>query len=83
VESYLRNNNKIIVVPNRLIDEFGKIAHANNFGLIEIMDREKVNFDLFTEVDIMKAISRGLINRKGDEIVWGGIVRESISIHKL
>ena len=71
MENWIKKNDKIIVVPNRLIDESGKIAHANNFGLIEIMDREKVNFNLFTQIDIMKAISRGLINRKGDEIVWG------------
>ena len=85
VEIYLRKHDKAIVVPNRLID-FGfrkVIAHGNNFGMIEILDRRNVDFGVFTEIDIMEAISRGLINRKGDEIVWGGAVRCSISIKKL
>lgn len=81
-KKHLDDNNKIIVIKKTLIVE-GRPRHGNDFGFIEVIDKSRFDEKSQTQIGIFTAISRGLINRKGDEIVWGGVVRESILIRKL
>jgi hypothetical protein len=85
-EKHLTEKGKVLIVPiHRWDNEQDKPAHANSGGFVEIVFQESSEEIEGREIDLMTAISRGLVtyDKENEEVVWGGIVRYSISIHKL
>ena len=86
-ESHLEREDKVIVVPIRKMGKDNLPIHANRGGFVDIMKRNKLDSQShqLKEVDLMRAITRGLVSfdKKTDEIIWGGVMRYSIKLNKL
>ena len=85
-ERYLAKEDKVILVrPSEMTGDVP--VHCTRGGFVSIEDRQ--NFDAEDdprhEIDLMSAISKGLVtfNDKNQEVVWGGAVRYSIKLKKL